>query len=232
MGLRLNVTLCSAFRNASSYIDRYLNQVIALDLALLGRGDTFSCIWGEGDSTDDTLHALMFYNNIRCTIVDVTHNGPLFGSIVHPQRFKQLAGVCNKIWEKIPEDADVVIWAESDLQWDAATMLRLIDDLAFAPCIAPMIMEKSTGGWYDVWAYRRNGVHFTKQAPYHPDIEYSVTLGQLLQLDSAGSCLVMNGELARRLTWPEESVIVGICAGVYEHGGSVHLDPTVTVKHA
>lgn len=228
----MNIALVSAFRNAERYLIGYFTQAEQLSNQLMRRGDRLSFVWGEGDSADDTLRILCnmrpaFMSSVRnAVIVNVTHGGPVFGPVVHPQRFRQLAHVGNRLWSAIPANADVVVLVESDLIWEAETLVKLIDDLKEVPCVAPLVMEQSTGGFYDTWAYRRNGQRFTKQAPYHPGIGEG-----LLQLDSAGSCLAMNAALARQLVWREEDVIVGICEQINQLGGSVWLDPTLTIFH-
>lgn len=224
----MNITLISAFRNAERYLSQYMNQVADLVSGLSLRGDHVTLIWGEGDSTDRTLERLQSYVRFGypAKIVNCTHGGPVYGSVVDAKRFKQLAYVANRMLICIPDDADVVLMVESDLYWQAETLLALLDRLQDVPCVAPMVMERSSGGFYDTWAFRRNGVRFTKFAPYHPDIGEG-----LLQLDSAGSCLAMNAVLARQLIWPEEDVIVGLCRQINALGASVWLDPGLTVYH-
>lgn len=226
----MNITLCSAFRNASRYVNDYIRRISDLELELYKRGDTLSLVWGEGDSTDDTLYPLKLCRStahFKCIIVDCTHNGPTFESIEHPQRFRQLAYVGNKILAAIPDDADVVLWVESDLVWKPETLIALIDRLQTVPCVAPMIMEKSSGGFYDVWAGRIHGQRFTKSYPYF--IGYKPN--ELVQVDSMGSCMAIRADLARQLTWPEEDVFVGLCRNVYALGHSVFLDTGLTVWH-
>lgn len=221
----MNITLCSAFRNAEKYLDRYFKQIADFDLVLIKRGDNLSPIWGEGDSTDGTLSEL-WRMAFGARIVDCTHNGPVFGSIESAQRFKQLAYVGNKILDAVPIDTDVLVWVESDLTWKPETLIALINRLQYLPCVAPMVMEKSTGGFYDIWAYRCNGVQFTKNYPYHTDLR-----GELLQMDSVGSCVAMVGDVAKRVRFPEQDVFVGLCRQINALGESIWLDPALTVWH-
>lgn len=232
----MNITLCSSFRNAVPYLPVYLRQVADLDTLLYHAGHRLSFIWAEGDSTDSTqkmLHAAR--RRFKSTIVDATHGGPAYGSIVNVQRFAQLAYVANKVWELLPAEADVVIWAESDLWFDAQTMLALINRLEDYPAVAPMVMHKSGYAaygdpgvryFYDRWAFRCNGQQFTNHPPYHPAIN-----GEMLKMDSVGSCLAMRGDVARGVYVPIEDVLVGTCRLIYENGGSVWLDPTLSVEH-
>jgi len=222
----MNVTLCSAFRNATPFLANYFNQVNALDYELHKRNDRLQFVWGEGDSTDGTLKMLEGAKfRFRATVVDCTHDGEAFGSIEHPTRFQQLAHVGNCIWQAIPADADAVVYIESDLLWQPATIIGLLDALIAYPAVCPMVMD-SLLSFYDVWAYRRNGQRFTKHPPYHPDIDGD----RMLKLDSAGSCMAIRGQLAQRLSFPADC-FVGFCRELYRLGGELYLDPSLTVFH-
>lgn len=227
----MNIVLCSSFRNATGYLQRYLRQVDALDTLLYHAGHRLSFIWAEGDSTDSTqkmLHAARW--RFKSVIVDATHGGPNFESIVSVRRFAQLAYVANKVWELLPESADVVIWAESDLIWEPTMMVRLIERLQEVPVVSPMILESPPSRlYYDVWASRRNGQQFTKQPPYHSDI--ASANGGLLEMDSVGSIIAMRGEVARAVYVPVEDVLVGTCRMIRELGYSVWLDTGARCFH-
>jgi hypothetical protein len=83
------------------------------------------------------------------------------------------------------------------------------------------------GRFYDTYAFVRNGVNFTNEPPFYADLN-----GSILQMDSVGSCIAMNGALAKHLIWPEEDVVVGLCAHIYALGASVWLDSSLSIKHA
>lgn len=226
----MNVTMISSFRNAAHYIPLYFAQVEALNRLLCKRGDHLSLLLGYGDSTDDTDCELFETASlsIGANLIDCTHGGPSYGSIVHPERFAQLAYMGNRLAACIPDDADVVAWCESDLLWDAPTLVSLIDLTATYPAVAPMIMD-GPESFYDTFAHRRNGVRFTKTPPYHADLERCCD--GLLQLDSAGSVLVLDGDLARQARFTEEEVIVGYSKSIYRLGGSVWLDTSLQICH-
>lgn len=227
----MNVTLCSHFRNATAYLPRYFAQVGALQRCLDERGDRLELVLAEGDSTDDTwawIYALSEDFNVDVERVD--HGGKDYGSVVHPERFANIAKVCNAIWQRLPVDADAVVWMESDLIWRPATVLALLDHLAHVPAVAPCILLKREGwpenAFYDTWAFRKNGKRFGHYYPYNEWLSED-----MMRVDSAGSCLAMRGDVARAVTWPSEDVIVGLCRQVYELGGSVWLDPNLQVTH-
>ena len=228
----MNVCLCSAFRNAMPYLDRYIDQINKLEDALIVRGDHLQLIWGEGDSTDGTLaelHRMAF----GATIVDCTHGGKEFGSVVDSQRFKQLAYVGNRILGAVPTSADAVIWAESDLIWEPSTMLRLIDRTTVYPAIAPLCLLRREGypenAFYDTWAFRKHGRHFTQFPPYFRGFDFRQ--GHAYLVDSAGSCLAMKGDIARQVHFTEDEVFVGLSKQIYQCGGGVYVDPNCAVYH-
>lgn len=234
----MNVTLCSAFRNATPYLERYLRQVSGLGERLWNQGNRLSIVLCEGDSSDNTYQLLGDaisrqvddYFPVDVDLFQHSHGGPDHGSVVNAERFANLARVWNAIWARIPQDADAVIFVESDLAWEPATIIALLDDLAHVPAVAPMVMLKREewpdNCFYDFWAFRKNGRNFCMLPPY------SEWLGNdMMQLDSAGSCIVMRSDLARQLTWPPEDVCVGLCRQIYELGGSVWLDPKASVIH-
>lgn len=228
----MKIAIVSHFRNAVNYLERYFEQMAALQRLLVGRGDTLHLILGYGDSSDGTGEALFdeCAHRFSAHLIDVSHGGKVYGSIVHPERFRQLAFVGNTLWRNIPEDADIAGLVESDLIWQADTLMALLDDLVDLPpgsAVAPMVMH-GDGRFYDTFAYRRAGVRFTNDAPFHRDIRPD---GDLLELDSAGSVLLMAGELARKLHFPEEDVVVGLCRQICDGGGGVWLDSRERVYH-
>lgn len=226
----MNITLCSSFRTATGYLQRYFQQAKALRDHLAARGDTLRFVWGEGDSADGTLTILQLMARElgNAEIVDCRHGGPVFGSIENKERFAQLAGVGNKIWAAIPDDTDAVVFVESDLIWNTATIIGLLDALTVYPAVTPMIMDSPPKvTYYDVWGFRRNGLRFTKRPPHHPDI----VPGQMLKLDSAGSCIALRWKLAQWLHFPPEDCFVGFCRLLHEQGGELFLCTDLTVYH-
>lgn len=232
----MNITLCSAFRNSvrNGHLDRYLGQLTDLHLALSERGDRLYCVWGEGDSTDETLDRLTWaypYARWAITIVDCTHGGQEFGSVEKSERFRQLAHVGRCIFAAIPTDTDAVVYAESDISWDAQTIISLIDRLADYPAISPMVLLDRKGwaknAFYDTWgAIGLNGRHFEHHPPYNagykPDEPFPVS--------SMGSCMAMRGDIAMQIVI-DERVFQGISAQIWAMGESVWIDPQLTCYH-
>lgn len=231
----MNIALCSAFRDAASYLPRYVRQVDALGQALAARGDRFALVWGEGDSHDQTLERLIVAaQGIPWPVhrVDCTHGGGHYGSVVNAERFRQLAFVGRQIFATVPLGADIVIYVESDLIWQPETMLGLIEHLAQpapihrAPVVAvapPIILQRAgwpRETWYDTHAFVAEGCHFEHRPPWHFRNSGASTM---IELETAGSCLAMRAHYARAAVM-DERVLMGMCEQFREMGGSVWLD--------
>lgn len=235
----MNICLCSAFRDSTPYLDRYVAQVNELGRMITARRDRFAMVWGEGDSADNTLERLIVAaQGIPWPVhrVDCTHGGGHYGSVDLPERFRQLAYVGRQIFATVPPGADVVIYVESDLIWQPLTIIKLIEHLTLPPppgvgpmaAVAPAVLLDRRGwpptSWYDTLAFVADGQHFTHRRPWHP-----ATVGQTrIQLDTAGSCLAMRADWARLAgAQMGERVLMGMCEQFRDWGGSVWLDLTV-----
>lgn len=232
----IHVTACSAFRDSTQggRLYTYLKQMDALRTALLSRGDSLSVVWGEGDSADSTrilLDVELESENFDGVLLDVSHGGPVYGSVVHAERFRLLAQTWNPILDAVPDDADVVLIVESDLVWSADAMLTLIDQAQERHVVVPMVYHGlHAAGFYDTWAFVKDGRNFDYRVPFHPALP-SVPQGELVQMDSAGSCLAMQAHYARECDIPAEDVIKGFCRQVYDLGGAVWLNREAGVYH-
>lgn len=224
----MNIVIVSAFRNASWYIKRYCEQMDKLQERFSQQNHTLQLVLGYGDSHDGTGEILFEETSHRfpTTLVDVSHGGLHYGSIVHPKRFKQLAFVGNKLWEAIPEDADVVGLVESDLIWQPYVISSLAVTVGPNAIYAPMIYHED-GRFYDTWAFRCNGINFKNERPFHPDLGRANSL----RMDSVGSVLFMQRRLAKQLHWPEEDVVVGLCNQARSFGADIWLWTSLAVYH-
>lgn len=228
----MKITICSALRSSTAYLTRYFVQVDALRRQLAKRGDALTLVLGEGDHTDDTRAKIPDWLDlvqVDATVVECDHGGPAFGPVVDAQRFRQLAFVWNRIWERIPAGVDVVLFLESDLIWHPNTVVGLVDRVIQGlPAVAPLVLERGSHKWYDTWGFRRDGQQFRKEPPY---ADRWPAAGSLLRLDSAGSCIAINGHVARRLHWPEDNVVIGLSRQIYGMAGPVWLDSELKVEH-
>jgi hypothetical protein len=228
----MKVVILSAFRNSLPYVFRYAAQMQDLGAMLNERRDTLHLILGYGDSIDGTELALKDACHwLDAKLIDVSHGGRHYGSNTHPQRFAQLAKVFNTLLSHVPDDvndADIVGHVESDLVWEAPTLLQLIDDVQQVPAVAPLVLGGDSDQFYDLWAYARDGVHFTKSPPYHEALDGR---DGLVQIDSAGSVLFVRGALAREARYSDGEAILGYCRDINHNGGSIWCDTSARVYH-
>lgn len=193
------------------------------------KGDTLTLVLGYGDSSDGTGQALYdeCHHRFDSRLIDVSHGGRFYGSVVNPLRFKQLAFVVNTLWGHIPETADIVGLVESDLIWKADQLLEILPELNTKLILAPMVFHPNKK-FYDTWAFKMNGINFKYDRPYHP----SIRPGQrYYDMNSIGSVFFTDAGFARQLSFPEEDVVVGFCRQARELGGTILLDSYTEVYH-
>jgi hypothetical protein len=236
------IAIASMFRNSSSYIDHYAGQIADLTGWLVGRGYDIHLIAAEGDSSDDTwekLNARLAYvmgrityiaKDSKLTIFKAEHGGPVFGSIENTQRWRNISFVCDKILEAVELEDTYLLYVESDLFWDADTMQYLLGHLDASSdidAIAPLCIHQQTGQFYDTWGHRKDGQRFQGPRPYHPGVGLKLT-----EIDSAGSCIAMKGEVARNCRFnPADEGIVGFGRDIHAKGYKLWLDPQLQVFH-
>lgn len=226
------LTLVSSFRDSEKYLDRYFEQVYALRAELAKHDIDLHLVLGYGDCQDDTkalLHEHAMSQLFSVRLVDVSHGGPKYHSVVDKQRFKQLAFIGNSLWKNIPFDTDYVVLAESDLIWKAKDIWSLLETLETEglDLIAPMVLHENRY-FYDTWAFRVCGTRFQAKPPYHHFLEPEVSL---YSMDSVGSLFVATYESVRNATWPEKDVVVGFCKQLRDNDYGITLDTSVRVYH-
>lgn len=228
----MKIAVGSAFRNSSAGLTAYFNRVKALQ-EHVGPQHKVRVIAAEGDSVDGTKHALGIVARSKAVPVEVRacdHGGPVFGSTEHQARLDALTGVGNAIFEGVRDDDDVLVYVESDLLWDPHTIGSLIDMAAERrggfDVLAPMVWAQP-GVFYDIFAYRKDGQRFGPFAPYHPALKPT----GVTEVDSAGSCLVMRGGIARQVRIPKGGVLIGWCEKAREAGYRVGVTRDFGVQH-
>ena len=239
----MRFVLGSIFRNSVNYIPRYVSQVTDLREKLLARGDSLLLILAEGDNTDDTSSMLRSANTWRdwkgfpggVIVMTREHRGPLFGSVDDDTRWRQSSWVWEGVIERVSQLDDVFCYVESDLIWDSDTLLRLAGrlgdgkDVVCPLCLyAPENMRH-----YDSWGLRGlDGKGFGPFWPYHSSLLQPSPDAGMFPINSAGSCLVMRAEVARRSRFiPDNLAVVGWCQNMRENGFKLWLDDKEKVVH-
>lgn len=223
----MNIVVGSAFRNSAPRLGSYLARVEALRQHV-GPDHSVRVIAAEGDSIDTTRAELQRQPLVQHVACD--HGGPWFGSTEAPERMVALSKVCNSIFEAVNEEDDVLVYVESDLLWDPATIGALIDAAANREggfdVFAPLIYAGKL--FYDIWGFRHlDGTRFSPFEPLkglHPQ-------GYFSEVGSVGSCLVMRGEVARRVRVRNDYCLVGWCEDARRQGYKIAACPAFSVEH-
>lgn len=210
----MNIVVVSAFRNMSGRVNRYFQQVHAL-ATHVGPDHPVRVVAVEGDSVDETERELVSLGKlwqIPTTVVRHDHGKKVFGSTEEPERIEALSGVLAAGMGGVEKSDDVVVYVESDLVWKPHDVGSLID-IAFErraklDVVAPLVFAGDA--FYDIWGFRgTDGSRFGPFAPYHPCLESGEPL---VEIGSAGSCLVMRADVARTVdSSKNREALVGWC---------------------
>jgi hypothetical protein len=192
-------------------------------------------LWVVGDCTDDgaTLHGL------RWTVADaglldrvtiLTHTTGVQGEEVEERRRRisaTMTYVYAWIGANIYTQPDLTLTHESDILSLPDIVERLVAH--YRPGEVDVVggwplLGTGAGIFYDSWAYRADGQHFTNNPPHHPRHRY---IG-LVEVDSIGTVyLVPTIDLAGRVI--ERRCVVDLCAHLTAAGWRIWYDPQLVV---
>jgi hypothetical protein len=223
----VNIVVGSAFRNCEGRIDSYLQQVANLQ-AHAGSNNHVRVIAVEGDSKDHTANSLIVRSarfNIDLTTVTLNHGKRHFGSTEEPERLVALSKVGNAIFDAVNEKDDVLLYVESDLLWTPHAVGSLMDmalrrEEGF-DVFAPRVMAHNA--FYDTWGFRH--MDGTRFSPFEKFPEH------IVEVSSAGSCLVMRTEIARKCRIRDNYCLVGWCRDAQANGYRIGVDPRFKINH-
>lgn len=221
------IVFASIFRDSEEYVDRYFDQINALR-----KQEKVRLVVAEGDSIDRTYDYIVGQLENDDTLLKVDHGGPVYGSYDIPERWAQIAYVCNEVLKHLDlNDDDTLIYCESDLVWPWDTMTRLCADLEHVGAVAAMSIRPNTGQFYDVWGHvGLDGVPFQFDPPFHKDLAHNK--GRMIPIQSAGSCIAVRGEIVNAgVEFSHEDGIRGFCRTIRDHT-PLMLDPLAEVLHA
>lgn len=223
----MHVAIASMFQNSQKYMDRYISQIYSLKAA--APEHTFDLILAEGDSTDSGWTWNRLNEIFPGKAFKREHHGKIYGSIDVEKRWSQIAFVVDGILERVQPQHDAMLYVEADLLWEPSTMINLLKHLERVECVVPMIWMN--GIFYDIWAYKKDGIKFTGRPPYHPSLNQQ-PVGGLYPIDSGGGCVAVKGTLARTYRCrPESLAICGFFAELKSHGHQTWLDKTLGIHH-
>jgi hypothetical protein len=226
----MNIAVGSAFRNSQGRMLRYFEQLTAL-IQHAGPLNHVRLIAAVGDCTDDTrgeVERRSVNAGVSLQFVKCDHGQRVFASTEEQDRLDALTIVGNAILGGVDETDDVLVYVESDLIWNPHTIGTLID-VAYErrdnfDIVAPMVMADKY--FYDIFAFRKDGERFGPFFPYHGGLQVQ----GITEIDSAGSCLVMRAEIARKVRMPPGGVLIGFCNEARAAGYRVGVISNLTVN--
>ena len=196
---------------------------------LLAKAETYPnlrWVWVVGDSRDDTTHALAgLSHGYPVTIVDIGDTG--IEGDDYASRLRRLGETANEWWNWI-DDVEYVLVHESDIISPADVVNRLVAHAGQGRCpIAgwPVLeLRPNHHVFYDVFCYRKDGVRFSNNPPYHacyqPDRPFLV--------DSFGTMYLFHAEDVPLVHF-EDMAVLDLCRQLREQGRDLWVDPTLIV---
>lgn len=217
------VVMCSLWRNDEQ--KRLADRVAHL----LSKAEVYpalSWVWVVGDSTDDTARTLAALSDgYPVTIVDVGDTG-IPGEDV-ATRLRRLSATANEWWKWI-DDAEYVLVHESDIVSPPDVVNRLVAHAGRGRCpIAgwPTLSLQGRKLFYDIFCYRKDGVRFTNDPPYHTC--YQAT--EPFTVDSFGTMYLFHAEDVPLVRF-ENNAVLDLCRQLREQGRTLWVDPQLTIQ--
>lgn len=216
--------MCSLWRNDA---DRRLEQRALHLLEKVQHWDRLRFIWVVGDSEDATEDELRRIASEHSHI-DITVTRHDTGIVVEDMdsRLLRLSQTGNAFLELVTPDDVYVLDHESDIVSPPDLVPRM---LATGKCPLagwPILVLPDRELFYDIWAYRSNGVMFGNLPPYRecykPD--------EIFEVDSAGTVLLFHAEDVLDGVRFVNRGVLDICHGLKERNRRIWVDPTLRVE--
>lgn len=222
------VVVATPMRNAARFVKRWADQLATLQRPSQG----LDVVVLEGDSTDETWEMVCEEARAGRTSMALRrwhHHGPVYGSIVHPQRFRQMARVLNTLLDAVDLSAcDYVLVLPVDIAFEPDMLMRLMSHQV--DIVAPLVFQNDR--FYDTWAFSTYGENlraFTKQ-----ELQSHLQTKEvgLWEMDTVGGTVLMTkAVLADGVRYSERDVDRGLCAMARARGYRIFADPWTWVDH-
>ena len=223
------VTIVAPFRQREARVGPFRARVNALE----HDRDCVRVLCVEGDSTDGTREALAEWarQDRRVCVLTANTGGPLFGSVVDAQRFRQMAQVCNAGLAAVDRSwSDYVLMLPSDIVYGPEMLGRLLAHAA--DLVSPLVFIH--GRFYDVWAFTRKGKGLPAFRPDEIEKVFGLTGGadDLVEMDTVGGTLLMRKAVVQAgVKYREEDADRGLCIMARARGFRVWADVGTWVRH-
>lgn len=249
------VAVCSMFRDSQVFHGNILDQCgrffREMDAQAETAGVELQYFLVEGDSTDNTLEALLSHCCRRdAVILNAQVGGPPPSASGGNKRRELMSRAGNvSLNAAVASGADLIFWMESDLIPTHDMMNNLLvsafkldwsKTLAVAP--VPVIFLRKPGFqnarqdmFYDGWAFERaDGRRWDAEGVWNGNWEkgFKTWPGTYMKMNSIGSCAVLNAVALR-----EHQIDFGsgcfpeLCKRSRDNGYDIYCDTTLRVYH-
>lgn len=182
-------------------------------------------VWVVGDSQDrtvDLLHDISWKQHKEVQFVKA--NTGIEGEEVHIHR-KRLSLSANFGFATVRAEDEFWVIHESDL----ITPVNIVElFLATGKCPVGGWPTLTSGGrtiFYDTWSYRKDGVKFINDPPYHACFR----AGEIFEVDSVGSCWMFYAQDLRSGVRCFDEGCVELCAKFKKLGRMIWVDQRIPV---
>lgn len=184
-------------------------------------------LWLVGDSGDRTWEALRNIHASACGGKEVDifrYDTGIVGEDPQTRR-RRLSLSVNETLNRVLPDDEFVVWHESDLISPPDIVERLIGTGKCPVAGWPILHTPGGIMFYDIFAYRKDGVKFSNLPPYHecyrPDRPFTV--------DSVGSVWMFHAMDARAGVRCFEDACVELCTKLRGFGREIWVDPSIPI---
>lgn len=215
--MRETVAMLSLWRND---MERHLERRIE---HLLSKEGVSRWIWVIGDSTDNTEDILAAWADAMPYITLIKHDTGMGAATSPDEKLIRQSLTVSAGLAALTEEDDYVLLHESDLisPEDVAPRFLATKRRAVAGWVT---LGDGPEVFYDTYAYRRNGMKFTNDPPYHPDYRPD----RLFEVDSFGSCFLAPAWALKGLP-VQRGGVIEMCAHMRALGLSLWVDPSVHI---
>lgn len=215
-----NVVMLSIWMNdADKDLSKRVNH-------LLSKTGVKRWLWMIGDNDDDTedkLRALIARHGGQ-DITLLRHDTHIEGD-APITRLLRLSETYNAGLDALRPDDEYLIIHESDLR-SPQRLVKLFLDTGQCPIAGWPVTDLGAGPvFYDTFAYHRNGVMFSNNAPYHPC--YDPT--DLFEVDGVGSVWMMHAADIRTGVRCDTMGCRDMCKQLKARGRTLWVDPLIQI---
>jgi hypothetical protein len=194
---------------------------------LLNKQAVARWVWVVGDCHDNTeqqLRAQVEYH-AGLDIELVVCNTGIEGED-GKTRVRRLSVTASAGLDRVRPGDDYWVIHESDLRSPRDVVKRFLESGKDVIAGWPTL---DTGGavmFYDSWAYRKDGQHFTNTPPFHACYHPR----ELFEVDSVGSCWMLPAAELRAGVRCQEWACVELCQKMKARGRSIWVDPLIEIQ--